>query len=42
MSDALQILIVFPGGWEDTIPEWLKTAVTLEKLALNVESLKND
>ena len=25
-------LIVYPGGWEDTIPGWLKEAVTLERL----------
>ena len=35
-------LFVFPGGWEDTIPEWLKTAVTLERLAMNVKALKGD
>ena len=25
-------IIVFPGGWGDTIPEWLKTAITLERM----------
>jgi len=25
-------LIVFPGGWGDTLPEWLKNAITLERL----------
>jgi hypothetical protein len=25
-------LIVWPGGWEDTIPEWLKQSVSLERL----------
>ena len=25
-------IIVFPGGWGDTLPEWLKNAITLERL----------
>ena len=25
-------IIVFPGGWGDTIPEWLKTAITMERM----------
>jgi len=25
-------LIVFPGGWGDTLPEWLKNAIILERL----------
>jgi hypothetical protein len=35
-------IIVFPGGWGDTLPEWLKTAITLERLMENVKSLKGD
>ena len=31
-------IIVFPGGWGDTLPEWLKTAVTLERLAMNMRA----
>ena len=30
-------IIVFPGGWGDTLPEWLKNAITLERLAMNYE-----
>ncbi len=33
-------IIVFPGGWGDTLPEWLKTSITLERLIMNVEALK--
>lgn len=33
-------IIVFPGGWGDTLPEWLKTAITLERLEMNVRALK--
>ena len=25
-------IIVFPGGWGHTLPEWLKNAITLERL----------
>jgi hypothetical protein len=33
-------IIVFPGGWGDTLPEWLKGAITLERLEMNMKSLK--
>ena len=33
-------ILVFPGGWGDTLPEWLKGAITMERLMTNVESLK--
>jgi hypothetical protein len=33
-------IIVFPGGWGDTLPEWLKTSITLERLMMNVRALK--
>jgi len=33
-------VIVFPGGWGDTIPEWLKTAITLERMMGNMKVLK--
>jgi hypothetical protein len=29
-------IIVMPGGWGDDLPEWLKTRVTLERLAENI------
>jgi hypothetical protein len=35
-------IIVFPGGWGDTLPEWLKTAITLERLKMNMRALKGE
>jgi len=35
-------ILVFPGGWGDTLPEWLKTAITLERLMENVRALKGE
>jgi hypothetical protein len=35
-------IIVFPGGWGDTLPDWLKNAITLERLAMNVKALKGE
>jgi len=35
-------ILVFPGGWGDTLPEWLKTAITLERLAMNMRALKGE
>lgn len=34
-------IIVFPGGWADTLPDWLKEAITLERLLENVRALKD-
>jgi CO dehydrogenase/acetyl-CoA synthase beta subunit len=35
-------IIVFPGGWGDSIPEWLKNAITLERLMDDMKSLKGE
>ena len=35
-------IIVFPGGWGHTLPEWLKNAITLERLAMNMRILKGE
>jgi len=35
-------IIVFPGGWGDSLPEWLKTAITLERLEMNMKELKGE
>jgi len=35
-------IIVFPGGWGDSLPEWLKTAITLERLEMNMRALKGE
>ncbi len=33
-------IIVTPGGWGDTLPDWIKEAITLERLIENVRTLK--
>jgi len=35
-------IIVFPGGWGDTLPEWLKNTITLERLEMNMRALKGE
>ena len=35
-------IIVFPGGWGDTLPQWLKNAITLERLEMNMRALKGE
>ena len=35
-------ILVFPGGWGDTLPEWLKNAITLERLEINMRALKGE
>jgi hypothetical protein len=35
-------IIVFPGGWGDTIPDWLKGAITMERMIGNKKSLKGE
>jgi len=35
-------IIVFPGGWGEDIPEWLKNTITLERLAMNMRALKGE
>jgi len=35
-------IIVFPGGWGDTLPDWLKTAITMERMIGNMKALKEE
>lgn len=35
-------IIVMPGGWGDTLPEWIKNAITLERLVMNMLALKGE
>jgi hypothetical protein len=35
-------ILVFPGGWGDTLPEWLKGAITLERMEMNMRALKGE
>jgi len=35
-------IIVCPGGWGDSLPEWLKNAITLERLTKNMKTTKGE
>lgn len=37
LTDAI---VVYPGGWGDTLPDWLKKAITVDRLIENVRTLK--
>ena len=33
-------IIVYPSGWQDTLPDWVKPQITLERLIMNVKVIK--
>jgi len=33
-------IIVMPGGWGDTLPDWIRPAITQERLIANMEAAK--
>ncbi len=35
-------IIVYPGGWGDSLPEWLKNAITLERLTENMKTTNGE
>ncbi|MBA7701470.1 hypothetical protein ES703_110210 [subsurface metagenome] len=35
-------IIVMPGGWGESLPEWLKTSITLERLVMNMAVIKGE
>ena len=35
-------ILVFPGGWGDSLPEWLKNAITLERLEMDMRAHKGE
>ena len=35
-------LLVFPGGWGDSLPDWIKSTITLERLVGEMKSLKGE
>lgn len=35
-------IIVMPGGWGDTLPEWIKTRITVERMAENMRGLHGE
>jgi hypothetical protein len=34
-------IIVWPGGWGDTLPDWIKGAITLERLIENMKAFRD-
>ena len=35
-------IIVWPSPWQDTMPEWIKPAITVERLIENMKALKGE
>jgi hypothetical protein len=35
-------ILVFPGGWGDTLHGWLKEAITMERLEMDIKALKGE
>ena len=35
-------IVVYPGAWMDTIPDWLKQRITLNRLVMNMKALKGE
>jgi hypothetical protein len=35
-------IIVMPGGWSDTLPEWIKTSIILERLVENMKAIRGE
>ena len=33
-------IIVYPSGWQDTLPDWVKPQITLERLIMNMRVIK--
>ncbi|MDP2917097.1 MAG: hypothetical protein Q8O16_04115 [Dehalococcoidia bacterium] len=33
-------IIVYPSGWEDTLPDWIKSQIHLERLIMNAKVMK--
>jgi hypothetical protein len=35
-------ILVFPGGWGDTLPDWFRGAITMERLEANIRVSKGE
>ena len=35
-------IIVYPSGWEDTMPDWIKSRIPLDRLCMNMKALKGE
>jgi len=33
-------IIVYPSGWQDTLPDWIKPQITMERLMMNIVAMK--
>ena len=33
-------VIVYPSGWQDSLPDWIKPQITLERLSMNMQVMK--
>lgn len=34
--------IVMPGGWGETLPDWIKEAITIERLLMNIKGIRGE
>jgi hypothetical protein len=35
-------IVAYPGAWMDTIPDWLKQRITLDRLVMNMKALRGE
>ena len=35
-------ILVFPGGWGDTLPDWLKGVITVDRLEMSVKASRGE
>jgi hypothetical protein len=35
-------ILVFPGGWGDTLPDWIKTAITMDRIEMSIRASKGE
>ena len=35
-------ILVFPGGWGETLPDWIKGAITLDRLEMSVKASRGE
>ena len=35
-------ILVFPGGWGETLPDWIKGAITMDRLEMSVKASKGE
>ena len=42
VSTLTDPIIVYPGGWGDSLPDWLKNAIVLERLIENMKETKGE